>query len=382
MMTVMSARAYIVDLVEPREVHDAHGMFKAGDYLLMTKDSLPIDTQVKIRFNFPDGNGTFIRGRVKALPTSEGGPYLVRLAGGDDLEWLISRAAPYAEKVARLLAAAAERAASAGPATRPLVPGEAGVGGKRPEGKSPRTKPVKADTSASTPPAQAQTPEQLAPSQEQLVERIAMMDKWVGQQGDRVENRETLQASPAGSREKMPGASTEDHVKSDGRRSAKASGATPGETAPGDLPAEPPPTSEAQASMEERIKALSANQKKKLAISGNRQARSILMKDEDQSLHIWVMKNPGLVEEEVGDFSAMETLSAEALTFLLQSRRWGTCPRVVKNLVLNPQTPPEAIPNLLAFLSVDDLKQLVETPGVRHLVARQARRTLMERSQF
>jgi hypothetical protein len=415
MMVRMSAKAYIVDLVEPREVHDAHGMFKAGDYLLRTRDSLALDTQVKIRFNFPDGNGTFIRGRIKALPASDGAPYIVRLAAGDDLEWLISRAAPYAEKVARLMATAAEKQATSSPKTRPIPPPGSRGAGKASVEKGPRTKPIQrssaseaattaaasgaATTAAASgaaataaasgaaspitpPPSAVPPPESLAPSKEQLVERIAQMDKWVGNQTNRVERGETLQASPATSKGELVGIQTEDQVKAEAVRAipVDVEGADP--TASIEPAAEQKPTADLQAPMEERIHALSPNQKKKLAISGNRQARAILMKDEDHSLHIWVMKNPGLVEEEVGEFSAMETLSAEALTFLLQSRRWGACPRVVKNLVVNPQTPPEAIPNLLAFLSVDDLKLLVETPGVRHLVARQARRTLMERSQF
>jgi len=433
MMVRMSAKAYIVDLVEPREVHDAHGMFKAGDYLLRTRDSLALDTQVKIRFNFPDGNGTFIRGRIKALPASDGAPYIVRLAAGDDLEWLISRAAPYAEKVARLMATAAEKQATSSPKTRPIPPPGSRGAGKASVEKGPRTKPIQrssaseaattaaasgaattaaasgaattaaasgaATTAAASgaaataaasgaaspitpPPSAVPPPESLAPSKEQLVERIAQMDKWVGNQTNRVERGETLQASPATSKGELVGIQTEDQVKAEAVRAipVDVEGAAP--TASIEPAAEQKPTADLQAPMEERIQALSPNQKKKLAISGNRQARAILMKDEDHSLHIWVMKNPGLVEEEVGEFSAMETLSAEALTFLLQSRRWGACPRVVKNLVVNPQTPPEAIPNLLAFLSVDDLKLLVETPGVRHLVARQARRTLMERSQF
>lgn len=369
-MAAMGTLAFIVDLFEPREVYDAAGMFKSGEYLLRTSDPLALESQVKIRFNFPDGNGTSILGRVSALPPCEGAPYVIRLASGNDLEWLVSRAAPCAEKVGRLLAAAAQKAASR-PATRRLSlgAGETGAGAEGTGRSGPRTRPISRQRApGARPPAPPPTPAEIAPREQQPAERIAQMDEWVGQQAHRIERDETREASPVPA--SVPGVGQTDRLEK------------PAAVGSGPDSAEADSAAGAQASAEARIGALSANQKKKLAISGNRQARIILMKDEDRSLHVWVMKNPGLTEEEVSAFSAMDTLSPDALTFLLQSRRWGTSAGVINNLVLNPQTPPEAIPNLLSFLSVAELKKIVETPGVRHLVARQARRTLMERSEF
>ena len=105
------------------------------------------------------------------------------------------------------------------------------------------------------------------------------------------------------------------------------------------------------------------------------------MQDVEQPIHLWVLKNPEVTEGEVLEYSKMSTISPEALTFLLQNRKWATTPKIVLNLALNPLTPPEAIPNLLTVLPSEVLKSIVAMDDVRHLVSRQARRVLMERTE-
>jgi hypothetical protein len=207
--------------------------------------------------------------------------------------------------------------------------------------------------------------EQMAPTELELLRRVQKMDEVITKQQENLPPGATVQAAPP--------ASSEDPVDS-------------GIVAPPAERAKEPPRAlsddERKLSLYARISGLSTNQKKKLAISGGEEERSALMADQDRSLHLWVLKNPSLTEPEVITFSSLETLSPEALNFLLQNRRWGTNTSIAKNLALNPQTPPEAIPNLLTVLSTDALKELVNAPDIRHLISRQARRILMERSQI
>jgi len=99
--------------------------------------------------------------------------------------------------------------------------------------------------------------------------------------------------------------------------------------------------------------------KKRLAVSGGQKDRDALMRDEDLSVQIWVLKNPELTEDEVVRFCQLESISAGAMEFLLSSRRWGTSPSIARCLATHPATPEEAIPGLLAVLPTSALKELM-----------------------
>ena len=61
----MMNRAYIVDFSEPGQVADAYDhYFSNFAFLLNTPDEIKLFTQIRIRFNFPDGNGTTVVARV------------------------------------------------------------------------------------------------------------------------------------------------------------------------------------------------------------------------------------------------------------------------------------------------------------------------------
>jgi len=373
----MTIRAYIIDFIEPAEVADAYEYyFSHGGFLLSTSDDLELSQQIKIRFNFPDGNGTTILARVVSELPGRG--FGLQLPEGSDLQWLLAKSKPYSDELKRRRRAKPKQRETRplrAPepdeiVTRPLGPDEArGLvppmpraqggaetkpiatqgGGRQPVQPVPRDGP---STEDEIPPSRDMA-EELAPSEQELMRRIAHLDRVVAQKAGEVPPGATIQAAPLPSGE---------------------------EGLPDEEEAQPAVEAPREETKEERLRALPSNQKKKLAISGGRAEREILMQDPDHGLQIWVFKNPSLEEEEVVGYAKMETLSSEALSFLLHSRTWGTCIEVALSLALNPRTPPEAIPNLLTVLPSDILKTLVSTKGLRHLVTRQARRLLMERS--
>ncbi len=395
----MTSRAYIVDFSEPGQVANAYlHYFSNFAFLLNTKDELKLFTQVKIRFNFPDGHGTTVVARVVSVLPDNG--YGLQLADNSVTKWVIDKAKEYHERMERVRGTARGTAAAAAEEAPPEPP---------PEDLTTRRIDLPRKEITPTPSAR------LATAQEEVSNPAKILDPMTKPVGLKKEPVGTPHAQPAeadlpamtveAEQEEVgapegPGMSSEEaelrRRVADLDRLVAEAGAQPGETlqaAPAHIPSsapvqsaateDPAATSEQTQSqqLKEQIAGLSDKQKKKLAISAGEQERRLLMTEPDQSLHLWVLKNPGLTEAEVVDFAANSLLSPDALNFLLQNRRWGTSAAVAEQLVANPNTPPEAIPNLLTVLPQAKLKQLAESPGVRHLVARQARRVLMERSQ-
>jgi len=373
----MGARAYIVEFTEPKQVADAltHYFSKAA-FVLQTSDELKLSEQIRVRFNFPDGNGTALFARVVSVTPGQG--YGLQLPKGDGLDWILRKAKEYADRLGRVAKAGKKTARSRS------VPSDENVtrrvdsqeldGGAGMPPSGPTTKPISNVPTAPPPVPTSRSvdtntaegievpppPPAPGPAEQELARRVAQLDQWLVQQQAETLSTSTVQAAPPPSPPPKP----------------EEPSSSPADAPPVDTREQPP------ASITETIAAMGPNQKKKLAISGTEEERRVLVADKDRSVHIWVLKNPALTEDEVVDFAKEETLSTEALMFLIQNRRWGTSPRVALSLALNPLTPPEAIPNLLLVLSEETLKKLVSTAGIRHLVARQARRILMERSSF
>jgi hypothetical protein len=131
-----------------------------------------------------------------------------------------------------------------------------------------------------------------------------------------------------------------------------------------------------------KIAAMTSAQKKQVAISGGPRERGILIQDPDPAIQIWVLKNPDLTEAEVRRISRMTTLSADALEFLLNSRKWATLPSVALNLLLHPNTPLPAQERLLTVLPTKVLMALSQKPGVAKAIADRAKEIMLERKDY
>lgn len=132
----------------------------------------------------------------------------------------------------------------------------------------------------------------------------------------------------------------------------------------------------------ERISAMSASQRKQVAISAGPRERAILILDKDPSIHLWVLKNPELTEAEVRRISSMQTLSKEAIDFLLATRKWMTIPTVALNLLLHPLVPEDAHGRLLTVLPSKVLMALSQRPGISKKISDAAKQLLVDRKDF
>jgi hypothetical protein len=350
----MTMRTYIVEFHEPGEVADAYQFYIVHrGFLLNTEDALKLSERVKVRFDFLDGSGITLI--CKVVSELKGQGYGVQLPGGEELDWLLAKSKTYADQVKRTRRRLAQEAQDAPPGETAAPAADSAA---RPESRPPPRSSAEGIEDTKTRPLQHSEIKSVGPS---LSRSEAKTGAHPTSPVDGAPRRPTSEMRPAGPSTK------------DGIRTGKS---------------EPAPEADdelqriREMAREQKILSLPPNQKKKLAISGVKAERLVLAKDPDRALHIWLLKNPEIEEDEVEVLSRLETLSSEALNFLFGNRRWGTVAAIALNLALNPQTPPEAIPNLLTVLPTEKLKQLVNMPGIRHLVSRQARRILMERSEL
>lgn len=129
-----------------------------------------------------------------------------------------------------------------------------------------------------------------------------------------------------------------------------------------------------EGSLYKQILDMGVSQKIKLAITGNKEARSILVKAPNRLICGNVMKNPRITESEVVLFSASKSVGEEVFRLILANKDWMKKYQIKFNLVSNPRVPIPVAMNLLNHIRKKDLEMLAKSRNVSRSVANMAAR--------
>jgi len=127
-------------------------------------------------------------------------------------------------------------------------------------------------------------------------------------------------------------------------------------------------------SMIRRLMLMNTRDRMKLAMKGDREARTILVRDSNRVVSTGVVNNPKITEQEVENIAAMRTVSDEVLRLISMNRTWARAYPIIHNLARNPKTPIPTVMNLLPRIRTKDLKNLTQNRNVSEAVRRQALR--------
>jgi hypothetical protein len=123
----------------------------------------------------------------------------------------------------------------------------------------------------------------------------------------------------------------------------------------------------------DRLKAMTVSEKMQLALSGARDERTALLRDNNKTVHIFVLKNPRIGLDEVQAAAKSPNLSPDALKMIAEHREWSGNPTVCTALVRNPKTPLPLALKLLDRVPASDLRVLAKG-GAREQLVHAARK--------
>jgi hypothetical protein len=135
------------------------------------------------------------------------------------------------------------------------------------------------------------------------------------------------------------------------------------------------PEPQAPTLMSAKLSAMSVTEKMQLALSGDREARAYLLRDNNKVLHGYVLRNPRIGLDEVLYAAKMSSLSADALKFIAEHREWGVNVSVCTALARNPRMPVPLVLKLLPRLPSQELRAIAKGTGRAAIV--QAARKLI-----
>ncbi len=124
---------------------------------------------------------------------------------------------------------------------------------------------------------------------------------------------------------------------------------------------------------------MKVSDKIKMAMTGDKEWRNILVKDPNKLVHGAVLKNGRMTEAEVVTVARNKTSSDELIRLILLNRDWMKNSEIRKALALHPKTP---LPRALRFVSelpLGDLKKLAKSRNVSNAISTTARKEVENR---
>ncbi len=125
---------------------------------------------------------------------------------------------------------------------------------------------------------------------------------------------------------------------------------------------------------------MNARDRVKLARKGDREARTILIRDTNRIVAAAVINNPRITEHEVENIASMRTVSQEVLRLIALNRAWARSYTIIHHLCRNPRTPIPTAIGILPRIRTKDLHHISLNRNVSEAVRRQALRLAQARS--
>lgn len=131
--------------------------------------------------------------------------------------------------------------------------------------------------------------------------------------------------------------------------------------------------------LQAEIQAMNVGARLKLALKGNRDARTLLLRDSSRLVQRFVLQNPRITEEEIIMAAKNRNIDRELLEVICRRKEWVSNYQVRLALATNPKTPLSSAVRFVPTLLPRDLRQLAKSKNVPAAVCGMAKRLVINR---
>lgn len=122
-------------------------------------------------------------------------------------------------------------------------------------------------------------------------------------------------------------------------------------------------------------------EKIKTALTGDKEWRSLLIKDANKLVSGAVIKNPRITEAEVLTIAKSTIQNDEIMRVICHNKEWVKSYAIRKALVLNSKTPLPVALRFLPSLTEKDIAAMAKSKNVSSVISNQARRLLLNKKK-
>jgi len=145
----------------------------------------------------------------------------------------------------------------------------------------------------------------------------------------------------------------------------------------------PTPESEEEAgkklNLTQQVMRMSVSEKIKLATLGNKEARTILLRDSNKLVCMAAATSPRITDGEILSLANSRTVNADVLRYIYSTREFLKVYAIKTSLVKNPKVPLPTALKLLFTLQEKDIKELARDRNVPQTIQSQAKAWMMKK---
>lgn len=130
------------------------------------------------------------------------------------------------------------------------------------------------------------------------------------------------------------------------------------------------------------VQTMNVMQKIKLARTGNKEARGLLVRDRNKIVATAAIRSPKITDNEVEGLAKARNVSDEVLRIIAHNREWTRNYSVKLGLATNPKCPAPTAMKFLNFLQERDLRNIMKSKDVPSPVSTHARRILQKKGKI
>ncbi len=129
------------------------------------------------------------------------------------------------------------------------------------------------------------------------------------------------------------------------------------------------------------LQEMAVSEKIKMALTGDKEWRTLLIREPNKQVCGAVLKNPRITEGEVLAVAKNRSAHEELIRIILLNRDWLKLYDMKKALVSHPRTPLQQAIKFMGFLSERDIRELSKSKNVTQVIVNNARRMLMTKKK-
>jgi hypothetical protein len=137
------------------------------------------------------------------------------------------------------------------------------------------------------------------------------------------------------------------------------------------------PPAEAPAPADAGARVATTAEKIQQALHGTREDRAAILRDQNRTLHGYVLKSPQVTVDEVTAWAKNPQTNPDFLKQIGDRKDWLSRPAVAQALVKNPRTPPDLALRALDYVPLEALRQMAKGAGAPPHVVTAARRKVI-----
>lgn len=145
------------------------------------------------------------------------------------------------------------------------------------------------------------------------------------------------------------------------------------------VPAADEPAAEARVPILKLVNGLNMAQKIALATKGNKEARSILLRDANRIVAVAAIRNPRITDQEVQAAAKSRSINDEVIRIIANSKDMTRSYGTKLALVNNPKTPLPISLRFLTALRATDLKAVAKSKGLPQTLVTQAKKLMQSK---